>query len=195
MTKSEIRKKYLRQREALSQEKVLSLSQEIFRNFIEKFEVKKGQKVHCFLSIPEKGEVNTQLFLNEFFRNNIRVFVPKIFKIKLISIEITPDTPLLKNLWGISEPETNEDSGEKDFDFVITPLLYCDRKGNRVGYGKGYYDGFFESVNPRAVKIGLNFFGPDEVIDDVWENDIPLDYLITPVEVLSFFGTASKSTK
>ncbi|MGZ5197883.1 MAG: 5-formyltetrahydrofolate cyclo-ligase, partial [Kaistella sp.] len=171
MTKSEIRKKYLRQREALSQEKVLSLSQEIFRNFIEKFEVKKGQKVHCFLSIPEKGEVNTQLFLNEFFRNNIRVFVPKIFKNKLISIEITPDTPLLKNLWGILEPQTNEDSGEKDFDFVITPLLYCDRKGNRVGYGKGYYDGFFESVNPRAVKIGLNFFGPDEVIDDVWEND------------------------
>ncbi|MGZ5188250.1 MAG: 5-formyltetrahydrofolate cyclo-ligase, partial [Kaistella sp.] len=92
-------------------------------------------------------------------------------------------------------PETNEDSGEKDFDFVITPLLYCDRKGNRVGYGKGYYDGFFESVNSRALKIGLNFFGPDEVIDDVWENDIPLDYLITPVEVLSFFGTASKSTK
>ncbi|MGZ5211395.1 MAG: 5-formyltetrahydrofolate cyclo-ligase [Kaistella sp.] len=195
MTKSEIRKKYLQQREALSQEKVLSLSQEIFRNFIEKFEVKKGEKVHCFLSIPEKGEFNTQLFLNEFFRNNIRVFVPKIFKIKLISIEITPDTPLLKNLWGISEPQTNEDSGEKDFDFVITPLLYCDHKGNRVGYGKGYYDGFFESVNPRAVKIGLNFFGPDEVIDDVWENDIPLDYLITPVEVLSFFGTASKSTK
>ena len=195
MTKSEIRKKYLRQREALSQEMVLSLSQEIFRNFIEKFEVKKGQKVHCFLSIPEKGEVNTQLFLNEFFRNNIRVFVPKIFKNKLISIEITPDTPFLKNLWGISEPQTNEVSGEKDFDFVITPLLYCDRIGNRVGYGKGYYDAFFESVNPRAVKIGLNFFGPDEVIDDVWENDIPLDYLITPVEVLSFFGTASKSTK
>lgn len=195
MIKSEIRKKYLQQREALSQEKVLSLSQEIFRNFIEKFEVKKGQKVHCFLSIPEKGEVHTQLFLNEFFRNNIRIFVPKIFKNKLISIEITPDTPLLKNLWGISEPQSNEDSGEKDFDFVITPLLYCDHKGNRVGYGKGYYDGFFESVNPRALKIGLNFFGPDEVIDDVWENDIPLDYLITPVEVLSFFGTASKSTK
>ncbi|MGZ5262691.1 MAG: 5-formyltetrahydrofolate cyclo-ligase [Kaistella sp.] len=195
MTKSEIRKKYLRQREALSQEMVLSLSQEIFKNFIEKFEVKKGQKIHCFLSIPEKGEVNTQLFLNEFFRNNIRVFVPKIFKNKLISVEITPDTPLLRNLWGIWEPDTNEDSGEKDFDFVITPMLYCDRKGNRVGYGKGYYDGFFESVNPRAVKIGLNFFGPDEVIDDVWENDIPLDYLITPVEVLSFFGTASKSTK
>ncbi|MGZ5210462.1 MAG: 5-formyltetrahydrofolate cyclo-ligase [Kaistella sp.] len=195
MTKSEIRKKYLRQREALSQEKVLSLSQEIFKNFVEKFELKKGQKVHCFLSIPEKGEVNTELFLNEFFRDDIRVFVPKIFKNKLISIEITPDTPLLKNLWGISEPQTNEDSGEKDFDFVITPLLYCDRKGNRVGYGKGYYDAFFESVNSRSVKIGLNFFGPDEVIDDVWENDIPLDYLITPVEVLSFFGTASKSTK
>ena len=195
MTKSEIRKKYLQQREALSQEKVFSLSQEIFRNFIEKFELKKGQKVHCFLSIPEKGEVNTQLFLNEFFRNNIRVFVPKIFKNKLISIEITPDTPLLKNLWGISEPQTNEDSGEKDFVFVITPLLYCDFHGNRVGYGKGYYDGFFEKINPDSVKVGVSFFDPEEEIDDVWKNDIPLDYLVTPTEVLSFFGTASKSTK
>lgn len=35
-------------------------------------------------------------------------------------------------------------------------------------------------------KIGINYFDPDEDIDDVWENDIPLDYLVTPREVLSF---------
>ena len=195
MIKSEIRKKYLHKRENLSQGEVTNLSEKIFKNFTEKFALKENLKVHCFLSIPEKGEVDTQLFLNEFFKNRIRVFVPKIYKRKLISVEITPETPLLKNSWGIREPESNEDSGETNFDFVITPLLYCDHQGNRVGYGKGFYDGFFETVNVKTLKIGLSFFSPEEEINDLRENDVPLDYLVTPTEVLSFLGTGSKSTK
>ena len=195
MKKNELREKYLKKRESFSKEQVLSLSEKIFRNFTDNFKLSENQKVHCFLSIPEKGEVNTQLFLNEFFKNRIRVFVPKIYKKRLISVEITQETPLLKNSWGISEPESNEDSKERNFDYVLTPLLYCDIHGNRVGYGKGYYDGFFQTVNPETLKIGLNFFGPDENIDGVWENDIALDYLITPAETLSFLGTASKSIK
>lgn len=195
MTKAELRKKYLKKRESLSQEQVLLFSEAIFENFVRQFKLSENQNIHCFLSIPEKEEVNTQLFLNKAFEDRVKVFVPKIFRKKLISVEITSETPLIKNAWGIPEPEGNEDSGEKSFDFVITPLLYCDRHGNRVGYGKGYYDGFFENVSPDSVKIGVNFFNPDEEIDDIWENDIPLDYLITPTAVLSFLGTASKSTK
>ena len=195
MKKSDLREKYLKKRESFSKEQVLSLSEKIFRNFTDNFKLSENQKVHCFLSIPEKGEVNTQLFLNEFFKRDIRVFVPKIYRKKLISVEITAETPLLKNSWGIREPESNEDSGETNFDFVITPLLYCDHQGNRVGYGKGFYDGFFETVNVKTLKIGLSFFSPEEEINDLRENDVPLDYLITPAEVLSFLGTGSKSTK
>lgn len=195
MTKSEIRKKCLKKRENLSLDEVSSLSAAIFENFIHQFKLAENQKIHCFLSIPEKGEVDTQLFINNFFNDKIRVFVPKIFKNELISVEITSETILIKNSWGISEPESNEDSGGKNFDFVITPLLYCDRNGNRVGYGKGYYDGFFENINPNSIKIGVNFFDPDEEIEDIRTGDVPLDYLITPTEILSFFGTVSKSTK
>ena len=195
MKKNELREKYLKKRESFSKEQVLSLSEKIFRNFTDNFKLSENQKVHCFLSIPEKGEVDTQLFLNEFFKRDIRVFVPKIYRKKLISVEITAETPLLKNSWGIREPESNEDSGETNFDFVITPLLYCDHQGNRVGYGKGFYDGFFETVNVKTLKIGLSFFSPEEEINDLRENDVPLDYLTTPAEVLSFLGTGSKSTK
>ena len=89
MKKNELREKYLKKRESLSQDEILALSGKIFNNFSENFMLKDLQKVHCFLSIPEKGEVNTQLFLNEFFKNRIRVFVPKIYKKRLISVEIT----------------------------------------------------------------------------------------------------------
>ena len=66
MKKNELREKYLKKRESLSQDEILALSGKIFNNFSESFTLKDNQKVHCFLSIPEKGEVDTQLFLNTF---------------------------------------------------------------------------------------------------------------------------------
>ncbi len=181
MTKSEIRKIYTEKRETLSKDEVLSLSEKIFENFLRNFKVSEGNKVHCFLSMLEKNE--------------IRVFVPKIVKGKLVSIEITAETPLIKSSYGILEPESDLDSGEMNYDMVITPLLYCDSKGNRVGYGKGYYDQFFESINTNSIKIGVGLFTPKENVDDFWEKDVPLNYLVTPVEILSFGTLVSKFTK
>lgn len=195
MKKSEIRKVYLEKKESLTESEVHSLSEKIFANFLSKFDLKENQKIHCFLSIPEKGEVETKLFLNYFFENKIRVFVPKIVKGKLISIEITKETPLIESAWGIKEPAGNEDCGVNDFDIIITPLLYADQSGNRVGYGKGFYDRFFSEINTNAVKIGVSFFPPNETVEDVSEFDVPLNYLVTPTEVLSFLGFESKSTK
>ena len=195
MTKKEIRKKYTEKRKTLSQDEVLLLSERIFNNIFQFFTFSENQKVHCFLPISIKKEFDTQRFIDELLKRNIRVFVPKIVDEKLISVEINAKTNFIKSHWGIPEPESNEDSGEKDFDFVITPLLYSDNQGNRVGYGKGFYDDFSQNINPNSQKIGVNFFDPDEEIDDVWEGDIPLDYLVTPTAVLSFGDGKSKSTK
>ena len=195
MKKSEIRKLYLEKRKSLSKEEVLSFSKKIFKNFRNHFKSIENQKVHVFLPIEKFNEINTFLFIEYFFKNKIRVFVPKIVDENLISIEIFPDSKFIKNKWGISEPISDEDSGEKDFDFVITPLLYCDNQGNRVGYGKGFYDKFFSELNSLTQKIGINYFNPEEKIDDLETFDIPLDYLVTTTEVLSFGIFASKFSK
>lgn len=175
-------------RKALSIDEVVLLSENIFKNFVDYFKPFSGQKVHIFIPIEKFKEINTQIFIDYFLSRDIRIFVPKIVDTKLISVEIFADSKFELNNWGISEPVSKEDSGVLDFDFVITPLLYCDSQGNRVGYGKGFYDGFFETLSEKTKKIGVNYFNPDENIDDVWENDIPLDYLVTPTEVLSFFS-------
>ena len=195
MKKSELRKVYLEKKKTLVPAEISILSKNIFENFIAQFYVKENQIVHCFLSLPEKGEVDTTLFINYFFENNIQVFVPKIIKGKLIALEITAETPLIENSWGIKEPAGSEDCGVKNYDFVITPLLYADQFGNRVGYGKGFYDRFFSEINRNAVKIGVSFFPPNEEIDDVSDFDVPLNYLVTPTEVLSFGSFESKFTK
>ncbi|WP_308003338.1 5-formyltetrahydrofolate cyclo-ligase [uncultured Chryseobacterium sp.] len=190
MLKEELRKKYMQKRKALSIDEAFLLSEKIFKNFIEYFKPSQNQKIHIFIPIEKFREVNTQIFVSYFLSRKIRVFVPKIVDTRLISVEVFTDSKFELNNWGISEPVSDEDSGILDFDFVITPLLYCDRQGNRVGYGKGFYDGFFEKVSEETKKIGVNYFNPDEIIDDVWENDIPLDYLVTPDAVLSFSGAS-----
>lgn len=186
MLKAELRKKYIQKRKALSPDEAFLLSEKIFENFIHYFNPKESEKVHVFIPILSRKEIDTQIFIQYFLSHNIRVFVPKIVGDKLINIEIFEDTLFETNSWGISEPVSNEDSQENDYHYVITPLLYCDKKGNRVGYGKGFYDGLFQGISSETKKIGVNYFDPDECIDDVWENDIPLDYLVTPTEVLSF---------
>lgn len=186
MKKSDLRKIYLEKRKNLSKDEISLFSKRIFQNFINYFKPVSDQKIHIFIPIEKFKEINTQIFIDYFLSRNIKVFIPKIVDTKLISVEIFSDTQFETNNWGISEPVSNEDSEVLDFDFVITPLLYCDFKGNRVGYGKGFYDQFFENISKKSKKIGVNYFNPDDMIDDVWENDIPLDYLVTPTEVLSF---------
>ena len=186
MLKKDIRKNYMEKRKALSSDKVYSLSESIFDNFLTFFKPVSGQKIHLFLSIQKFNEVDTSFFIEYCFNNGIQVFVPKMVNDDLISIEITPETIFECNSWGIKEPVGTLDSGELHFDYIITPLLYCDSFGNRVGYGKGFYDRLFSTLHFSTKKVGVNYFPPSVVIEDVFENDVPLDYLVLPTEVVSF---------
>ena len=65
-------------------------------------------------------------------------------------------------------------------------MLICDARGNRIGYGKGFYDRFLTNCKPETVKIGLSFFGPEVEISDVFESDVRLDYCVTPNKSYAF---------
>ncbi|MDO4225054.1 MAG: 5-formyltetrahydrofolate cyclo-ligase [Bergeyella zoohelcum] len=186
MTKNELRKLYLSKRKSLTQEEVKSLSEQIIKRFIASFNPTAEQSVHCFISIPKFNEIETSTLINYCLDNGIKVFVPKVLNGKMISVAIDQNTQYSTSQWGISEPTSNQDTDFLHYDFVITPLLYCDALGNRIGYGKGFYDDFFAKISQNTKKIGVSFFPPQEKIDDVRSEDIRLDYLITPEEVLSF---------
>ena len=187
MFKKVLRKIYLEKRMTLSKDEVNFLSERIFDKFILQFNVIENQKVSVFLPISKFNEINTLEFIKFLWSKKVNVFVPKIIDKDLISIKFTSETILIENSWGILEPLSNQNE-ETVFDYVITPLLYCDSFGNRVGYGKGFYDKFFQTINSDAKKIGVNYFAPTDIIDDISELDVKLDYLITPDEILSFSG-------
>jgi len=137
LPKSELRKIYTEKRKSMSSVEVEYLSKSIFEQFLEAFDMSKVKNVHIFLPIKQKNEVSTWDFIKYFWDKGISVFIPKMAQNEIKTIQLKPDTPLKENDWGILEPEDDFVENIK-FDIVITPLLYCDNQGNRVGYGKGF---------------------------------------------------------
>ena len=71
-------------------------------------------------------------------------------------------------------------------DVVFIPLLAYDIKGNRVGYGKGFYDRFLTKCKNDLLKVGLSFFPPENQIIKTNNNDIAIDICVTPNKIFKF---------
>jgi len=99
---------------------------------------------------------------------------------------LTDNTRIVVNLYGIPEPSGGIEIAPEKIDVVFVPLLCFDETGNRVGYGKGFYDKFLASCRQETLKIGLSFFEAVEPWEDVFESDVKLDFCVTPDKVYEF---------
>ena len=73
----------------------------------------------------------------------------------------------------------NLNSVNEKVDVVIFPGAAFDIEGNRIGYGKGYYDKYISKLTYQPYKIGIcyDFQLLDEIPSDT--HDIKLDKIIT----------------
>jgi 5-formyltetrahydrofolate cyclo-ligase len=93
---------------------------------------------------------------------------------------LTDNTKIKKNEYNIPEPISGLPVPTEMIDVVFVPLLAYDKQGNRVGYGKGFYDKFLSQCKPDVIKIGLSFFDAEEQIDDILETDVKLNFCVIP---------------
>jgi 5-formyltetrahydrofolate cyclo-ligase len=91
-----------------------------------------------------------------------------------------------KNKYNILEPIGNNMVAPEILDLIFVPLLAFDKRGYRVGYGKGYYDRYLARCRKDVTTIGFSFFEPVDAIDDIGEFDVPLRYCITPSTIYEF---------
>lgn len=143
---------------------------------------------HIFLPIQKQKEIDTQYLLHILQGKDKQVIVPKSdFETgTLTHILLTDSTPIKVNTWGIPEPTTGIPIPEELIEVVFLPLLAFDQQGNRVGYGKGFYDKFLAKTKPTTLKIGLSLFEAEEMIEGILPTDIGLDYCITPQKLYNF---------
>jgi len=189
MIKAELRKIYLEKRKTLAPGEVKEKSLQIAEMFFQEFDLGKINFLHSFLPIEKFNELDTKLIFHRvwFEYAHIETLVPRIdFKTNEIeNLKFTPVTELVQNAWMIHEPAHNELVESERIDAVLVPLLCFDRKGFRVGYGKGFYDKFLKNCRADCLKIGLSYFAPIEEIEDTNEFDVKLDFCITPEKIFA----------
>lgn len=187
MNKKELRAKYKALRQQLTIEEVEDKSMAV-ANRVLQLDIWEKTYFHLFLTIEEHKEIETEFVLQVLAGKDKEIVVAKsnFETCEMTNYLLTDNTKFQKNQYNIYEPVDGIEVPVSKIDVVFVPLLAFDKKGNRVGYGKGFYDKFLSECKEDVIKIGLSLFGPEDIIDDVWENDIRLDYCVTPDFLYSF---------
>lgn len=188
-TKHKLRQIYREKRLHLSADELSHLN-ELLLNQVKQLYVEAFRTIHLFLPIIGNHEPDTYAIANWLRTKHpqIRLAISRSDSKTSAMTSLTWDsnTLLTENRWKIPEPESGVLIAAHEIDALFVPLLTFDRMGNRVGYGKGFYDRFLSECRPDAEKIGLSLFDPVAAISDLNEYDIPLNRCVTPTKTWTF---------
>jgi 5-formyltetrahydrofolate cyclo-ligase len=186
-TKIEIRKEYKHKRKELAPGQLQTISDQIAFQLFSNFQLAR-KFVSLFLPIERQFEINTYQIWEKAREFGAQVAIPttNLENLELKHILFESEEQLTLSAWGIPEPNKGKIIPADKFDFVFVPLLAADLKGNRVGYGKGFYDHFLAKCSPNCQFIGLSHFDLIPQIEDVRPGDIRLHACITPTSVIHF---------
>ena len=186
-TKKELRTKYKKLRQDLTQNEIRDLSVQISEQCLA-LDIWSKNVFHVFLSIQSLKEVDTQPLIQTLQRCGKTVVVSKadFQTLEMKHFLYTTKTVVALNSWQIPEPIAGVEINDNQIQVVFVPLLAVDLGGNRTGYGKGFYDRFLAKCKPNTIKIGLSFFEPENTLLDADANDMRLDMCVIPKKIFVF---------
>lgn len=133
----------------------------LYELLLKKTEWQTAQTIATTLSTD--FELNTMPIIAEAWEEKKRVAVPKIINHQMIFVEIDSKTRYQVGKLNIKEPINNSSHPIQDIDLVIVPGLAFTKKGQRLGFGAGYYDKFLQQYSGKTVSLVLT----TQLVDDL----------------------------
>jgi 5-formyltetrahydrofolate cyclo-ligase len=175
--KRALRESMLAARGALSDRAVALKSAAIQDRLLGLDEFRRARVVHAYVGVKAQ-EVRTHAILAETLRDGRRLVLPRVDGDRLVHHEIRSTDDLVLSRFGLYEPPPTAPRIEPaDIDLVVVPGLAFDRAGNRLGFGRGYYDRFLAEVLGVKAALLYSLQLLDEVPSD--EHDVSVDFLVT----------------
>jgi len=189
----ELRRGFLKKRDNLSRIEIESGSKKIEQRLFTLPEFQKARTIMFYVSF--RSEVETDNMIRNALDLKKKVVVPVVEGEKIEAREIeNPEKELAKGTFGIREPREgfSKKVDPKEIDLVVVPGVVFDKRGGRLGYGRGYYDRFLrsKSIRPmmhgpsKRVLVGLAFHSQITGKIPLLEKDVRVDKIVTESRVI-----------
>lgn len=137
----------------------------------------RGKKVGSFMALPEEADL--RLIHAYCLDKGIELSFPVLKDDEIIFIRVDDLSAMKENAFGIKEP-VFEEKKKVEPDTFFVPGVGFDRRGNRLGFGKGHYDQYFAGIEYQSkTKIGVCQEGQVARCILKEDHDIMMDYVLT----------------
>lgn len=174
MDKDEIRSRVKTRKSLLSPAEKAYAAKSVFDRLEQSAAFLLAENVLLYHSLPD--ELSTREFLEKWSTRK-HFFLPRV---NGVDLDILPydRSRMAMGAFHIEEPQGNDTADIRTIELIIVPAVAYDRRGNRVGRGKGYYDRLLSSSRATKIGVGYDFQLIEEDIP-AEPHDVAVDIVIT----------------
>lgn len=180
LKKSELRKEFLKRRDALNEEERSIYSEKIKVKLKNLKEFREAKSVLLYCPIRKEQDLTSLIW--ESLSLKKRVLLPKVEGQDIKLYLITSQEQIKPGSFCIPEPVGGKDFPPYEVELAIVPGVVFDERGYRIGFGKGYYDRLLQRVMGVKIGVAYSFQVVQEIPIDEW--DQPVDVLVTESYIL-----------
>ena len=175
MDKRDIRRKVSAMRKMLLETEKEASALEVFARLEDTAAFMMADRILMYHSLSD--ELSTRAFLKK-WHGRKHFYLPRV---NGVNLEILPydESRLELGSFHIEEPTGNDTASMDDIELVVVPAVAYDRRGNRVGRGKGYYDRLLAETRATKVGVGYDFQLMDDGEIPAEPHDVRVDIVIT----------------
>lgn len=187
--KALIRKHFKEKRKLLTREDLKEYASRVNHFFLDFYEQHREFKhIHVFIPMVDNQELDITPLFRYLWSSECVLYTSQMNYIEdqMDTVLFSPSATIMKDSKGIPFPENDGPVEADAIQLVLVPLLAFDRHGNRLGYGKGYYDKFFSKLPTHKIfKLGIAIFDPVDSLPSE-DHDVALDGCLYPGGIMLF---------
>jgi len=177
MTKAEIRQQLLALRKQLDPAQHRSLSVQVQARLMASPQFRRAEKVALYS--PVQNEVSTAALFTAALEQRKAVFYPRVLGEELVFRRVFSLVALTLGAFGVMEPGAGPGVTASELDLLVVPGAAFDLRGQRLGYGRGFYDRCLARTEPDNLSVGLCFELQLREKLPAAEHDVAVDFLAT----------------